>query len=57
MTYRRVLAQEGLAAELDQLTREYLLNQPGAGQSVQIALDGKTLRGVLVTNQARALHL
>lgn len=57
MTYRRVLADAGLAAELDTLTREYLLSWPAAGRSVQIALDGKTLRGVLADDQARALHL
>jgi hypothetical protein len=57
MTYRRVLADAALAAELDALTREYLLSRAGAGQHVQIALDGKTLRGVLATGQARALHL
>jgi predicted transposase YbfD/YdcC len=57
MTYRRVLANADLAADLDTLTREYLLSQPGAGESVHIALDGKTLRGVRAVNQARALHL
>jgi hypothetical protein len=57
MTYRRVLAQAGLAADLDTLTREYLLSQPETGASVQIALDGKTLRGVHAVDQARALHL
>jgi len=57
MTYRRVLADAGLATELDSLTREYLVSQPGSGQSVQIALDGKTLRGVLGSDHTRALHL
>jgi len=57
MTYRRVLDDAALAAELDTLTREYFLSRPGAGHSVQIALDGKTLRGVWATDQARALHL
>ncbi len=57
MTYRRVLADAGLAAELDTLTREYLLSQPTVGRSVQIALDGKTLRGVIADDQRHALHL
>ena len=57
MTYRRVLAQAGLAADLDTLTREYRLSQPEAGASAHIALDGKTLRGVQAVDQARALHL
>lgn len=57
MTYRRVLANAGLAAALDTLTREYLLSWPQAGQSVQIALDGKTLRGTVATEPQRALHL
>jgi predicted transposase YbfD/YdcC len=55
MTYRRALAHAGLAAELDQLTREYLLG-PG-GVSDHIALDGKTLRGVHATDETRGLHL
>ena len=57
MTYRRVLANAALAGALDTLTREYLLSWPQAGQSVQIALDGKTLRGTLATEQTRGLHL
>lgn len=57
MTYRRVLANAGLAAALDRLTREYLLSWPQAGHSVQIALDGKTLRGTVAAEQSRALHL
>lgn len=57
MTYRRVLAEAITISELDQLTREYLLSWPGAGQSLQIALDGKTARGVLAKDQTRAIHL
>ncbi len=57
MTYRRVLANAVLAAALDRLTREYLLSWPQAGQSAQIALDGKTLRGTVGVEPKRALHL
>ena len=57
MTYRRVLANAGLAVALDNLTREYLLSWPQAGHTVQIALDGKTLRGTVAAEQSRALHL
>ena len=57
MTYRRVLADAGLATELDTLTREYLLSQLAVGRNVQIALDGKTLRGVIAEDQRYALHL
>lgn len=57
MTYRRVLANVTLAVALDTLTREYLLSWPQAGQSVQIALDGKTLRGTMAVESTRALHL
>jgi len=57
MTYRRVLANASLAVALDRLTREYLLSWPEAGHSVQIALDGKTLRGTVTAEQSRALHL
>jgi predicted transposase YbfD/YdcC len=55
MTYRRALAQAELAADLDRLTREYLLCTGGA--SDHIALDGKTLRGVRAADQTRGLHL
>lgn len=57
MTYRRVLANAALAVALDTLTREYLLSWPQAGQSVQLALDGKTLRGTVADESHRALHL
>lgn len=57
MTYRRVLANAALARGLDTLTREYLLSWPQAGRSVQIALDGKTLRGTVAVEANRALHL
>ena len=57
MTYRRVLAEAVTISELDHLTRTYLLSWPGAGQRVQIALDGKTARGVRVNDQTRAIHL
>ncbi len=57
MTYRRVLAEAVTISELDHLAREYLLSWPGAGQSVQLALDGKTARGVRATDQTRGLHL
>ncbi len=55
MTYRRALAQAELAADLDRLTREYLLGSGGASE--HIALDGKTLRGVRSTTETRGLHL
>jgi predicted transposase YbfD/YdcC len=57
MTYRRVLADAITISELDHLTREYLLSWPRAGQSLQIALDGKTARGVVAPEQTRAIHL
>jgi predicted transposase YbfD/YdcC len=57
MTYRRVLANVTLAEALDTLTREYLISWPQAGQSVQLALDGKTLRGTVAPGQTRGLHL
>ena len=57
MTYRRVLAEAITISELDHLIREYLLSWPNAGQSLQIALDGKTVRGVVAPDQTRAIHL
>jgi predicted transposase YbfD/YdcC len=57
MTYRRVLANAVTLSELDNLTRDYLVSYPGAGQSVQITLDGKTLRGTVAPDHSRAVQL
>lgn len=56
-TYERVLAQAVPPEALDHLVREYLRPPSVSGQTVQISLDGKTLRGVVALDQTRGLHL
>jgi predicted transposase YbfD/YdcC len=57
VTYERVLAHAVPPEALDHLVREYLMQPPPTGQMIQIALDGKTLRGVVALDQTRGLHL
>lgn len=57
VTYERVLGQAGLAAEVERRVADFLTAAPAVGQSVQISLDGKTLRGVVAPDQSRGLHL
>lgn len=57
VTYRRVLGQAVEPDELERQTRDFLLSAPQAGQTVQIAFDGKTLRGVMAPGYSRGLHL
>lgn len=57
VTYERLLETGVDAADVEQLGREFLTSLPHAGQSVQIAFDGKTLRGVLAPDPACKLHL
>ena len=56
-TYRRVLGAAVEVAELQAAFREFLQRWPGAGTSVLVAIDGKTLRGSLAPGQTRGLHL
>jgi predicted transposase YbfD/YdcC len=57
VTYERLLETGVDAADVEQLGREFLTSLPHAGQSVQIAFDGKTLRGVFAPDPACKLHL
>lgn len=54
-TYRRAFASAIRPAELDQQLTAFLRQQ--GGQSVLIALDGKTLRGTIPAGQSQGLHL
>lgn len=54
-TYRRAFATAIQPAELDQHISAFLRQQ--AGQSVLIALDGKTLRGTIAVGQNHGVHL
>jgi len=56
-TYRRVLREVVQVSELHAVIREFLTGLPGVGQSVLLALDGKTLRGSIPTGQTRGVHL
>lgn len=56
-TYRRVLAEEIDAEELEQIVGEYLTKLPRKGQDVVIAIDGKTLRGTITREDPFGLHL
>lgn len=56
-TYRRVLGAAVEVAELQATLSEFLLQWPGAGTSVLISLDGKTLRGSIPPGHTRGIHL
>jgi len=57
VTYERILETGVNAVDVEQLVREFLTSLPHAGQSIQIAFDGKTLRGVLAADPTNKLHL
>ncbi len=56
-TYSRILGQVVQVEEFERVVREFFENQPGAGRSVVIALDGKTLRGTIRSGQTQGMHL
>jgi hypothetical protein len=56
-TYRRVLGDAIEQAELQAIVTEHLTQPAGAGQSVLVALDGKTLRGNIPVGETRGMHL
>jgi predicted transposase YbfD/YdcC len=56
-TYRRILRDVVEVSELHGVIREFLTGVPGVGQSVLLALDGKTLRGSIPTGHTRGVHL
>jgi hypothetical protein len=56
-TYRRIL-QDGIDGnELEQVLNRYWTQQPTRGQSVVIAIDGKTVRGTIRGEDPFGLHL
>jgi predicted transposase YbfD/YdcC len=57
VTYERVLRRAIQPDDLDQLVQDFLTSAPTVGQAVHIALDGKTLRGVVALDRTRGLHL
>ena len=56
-TYRRVLGEAIDIEEFERVVREFFAARPQAGQSVVIALDGKTLRGTIPAGQTQGRHL
>ena len=56
-TYRRILTDEVDGDELEQIVGEYLSQLPRSGQDVVIAMDGKTVRGTITSEDVFGLHL
>jgi predicted transposase YbfD/YdcC len=56
-TYRAILGQVSDIEEFEQVVREFFAAQPHAGQSIVIALDGKTLRGTISAGHTHGRHL
>ena len=57
ITYSRILGKAVDVAELQQAVSLFLLSAPQAGQSTEINLDGKALRGTIPSGQKQGLHL
>ena len=56
-TYSRVLRNAVDVEEYERVAQAFLCSQPGAGQSVLISIDGKTLRGTIPAGQSQGVHL
>ena len=56
-TYSRVLRGAVPIEELERVVREFFANQPKAGKSVVLNLDGKTLRGTIPAGKTQGVHL
>ncbi len=56
-TYRTVLGEIIDVDEFEQVVHDFFVAQTGAGRSVLIALDGKTLRGTIPAGQTQGVHL
>lgn len=56
-TYSRILGRVISVEEFEQVVREFFAQPPGAGRSVILTLDGKTLRGTIPAGATRGLHL
>lgn len=56
-TYSRVLGKAIQIEEFEQVSRDFFAQQPKAGTSVQITLDGKTMRGTIPAGHTRGIHL
>ena len=56
-TYKNILEHAIDIDQLELVLREFFASQPAAGQSLVIALDGKTLRGTIPAGQTHGQHL
>lgn len=56
-TYGRILAQAVPVDEFEQVVGHFFASLPQVGNTVEIALDGKTLRGTIPLGQTRGVHL
>jgi predicted transposase YbfD/YdcC len=56
-TFRRILSEVVSPSELESLVQEFFQSLPAAGQSVLVAIDGKTVRGTITASQPRGEHL
>jgi len=56
-TYSRVLSEAVDIEQFEQVVSQFFKVQPKAGRSVQIALDGKTLRATIPAGRTQGLHL
>lgn len=56
-TYRRVLSGAVDLVELQQVTGRFLTQGLNQGQSVLVAIDGKTLRGTIPKGESKGVHL
>lgn len=56
-TYGRILGRAVDVEQFEQVLHDYVAALPQAGQTVQIALDGKTLRGTIPTGATQGVHL
>lgn len=57
ITYSRILGKAVDVAQLQQVVSSFLLSSSKAGQSLEINLDGKTVRGTIRSGQTQGLHL
>jgi predicted transposase YbfD/YdcC len=56
-TYSRVLRKAIDVEEYERVAQGYFSRQPGAGQSVLVCIDGKTLRGTIPAGKSQGVHL
>jgi predicted transposase YbfD/YdcC len=56
-TYSRILAHAVDANELEQVVHDFFANQPKAGQSVHLIIDGKELRGTIEAGHTHGTRL